>query len=113
VSENVVQIVTVGDMPIQQQSFVTMLLFNFYLLFLLHQQTNTVEIGGWCVPSLFARTILFIHWEMICSMQGTVRASGHWPFTGSICVWVLRFERLAMRDTSLMDLWRSLRITQP
>jgi hypothetical protein len=49
-----VQIVTVGDMPIQQQSFVTMLLFNFYLLFLLHQQTNTVEIGGWCVPSLFA-----------------------------------------------------------
>jgi hypothetical protein len=97
VSENVLQIVTVGDMPIQHQSFGTMLLFNFYLLFLLHQQTDTVEIGGWCVCSLFARTVLFIHWEMICSLQGPVRASGHWPFTGSICVWVLRFERLAMQ----------------
>jgi hypothetical protein len=40
-----------------------------------------------------------------------VRASGHWPFTGSICVWVLRFERLAMQILHWLDLWHSLRIT--
>lgn len=31
VSENVMQIVTVGDMPIQHQSFGAMLLFNFFI----------------------------------------------------------------------------------
>jgi hypothetical protein len=36
-----VQIVTVGGMPMQHQSFGTMLLFNFCLLFLLHLQTST------------------------------------------------------------------------